>query len=638
MRMDPTRLGPYTIRGRLGRGGMGTVYEAVDQHGAVVALKTLRGHQSDQAGSRRRFDAEIAALKELRHPGIVRLLAFGEEDDQPFFAMELVRGKSLEELLKAGRKFSWQETVATALQVTRALKAAHDHGIVHRDLKPANLLFPDDAGPQAGVKLADFGIARLFGESGQTQAGTVVGTAEYMAPEQAAGEPVDQRVDLYALGLVMYAMLVGRPPFTGTDMASVLRRQRRETPPRISSFVPDVPEQLDLLVEKLLAKTPAGRPASALAVGRLLTAIEATAAFDLSGAGASQAGSAGNTATDRAARPTQPFPGKRPEADTGVDLLAATVAGEAGVPLGETRDSGDLADGPATTPPTATVAGSLVHRRTAADPVDSQPERSAGTRFTTLEELHRQAREDAARTARRETAVRFGLAFALLGAVLAGGYTLLRPATPNELHARIRAVADDPEADLRDAQPLIELFLARFPTDPRAGEVRELDRSLAVEALERRTRRRPRSDAELSHVERDYRAAMAREAESPLACRAALEAMLALHDSDPGEANDPLADEADQADLWLALIRRQIDRLGPPADRERAEDLQRATATLAEAAELAETASATPASERAALLGRRRDLLEGLIEIYASRPHMAEPVAEARRLLDPPAP
>ncbi len=637
--MDPSRLGPYTIRGRLGRGGMGTVYEAVDPHGAFVAVKTLRGHVRDQAGSRRRFDAEIAALKELRHPGIVRLLAFGEEDDQPFFAMELVRGKSLEELLRAGRRFSWQETVATALQVTRALKAAHDHGIVHRDLKPANLLFPDDAGPEAGVKLADFGIARLFGESGQTQAGTVVGTAEYMAPEQAAGEPVDQRVDLYALGLVMYAMLVGRPPFTGADMASVLRRQRRETPPRVSSFVPDVPEQLDLLVEKLLAKHPAGRPASALAVGRMLAAIgEAPppAVSDHAGE-AAESGSAGNTATDRPPRPTQPLR-QQPASDRDVDLLAATVDGGGRVPLGETRDSSGPGDRPATVPPTAAAAGSLVHRRTAADVIDTRPERAAGTRFTTLEELHRRAREDATRTARRETVAGFGLASALLAAVLAGGYVLLRPATSDELHARIRAVADAPDADLRDARHLIDLFLTRFPADPRAEGVRDLDHTLAVEALERRTRRRPRSDTELTQVERDYRAAMAREAESPLACRAALEAMLALHNPDRNAGNGSLADEAEEADLWLALIRKQIDRLGPLADRERAEDRDRATATLAEAAELADAATAAPAAERAALLGRRRDLLEGLIEIYASRPHMAEPVAEARRLLAPPAP
>jgi hypothetical protein len=225
-----------------------------------------------------------------------------------------------------------------------------------------------------------------------------------------------------------------------------------------------------------------------------------------------------------------------------------------------------------------------------------------------------------------------------LAAVLAGGYALLRPATSDQLHARIRAVADDPDADLRDARPLIDLFLARFPADPRAEEVRGLDRSLDLDALERRTRRRPRGDAQPSHVERDYRAAMAREAESPLACMAALEAMLALHDAASDSGDDPLADDEAAPELWLALVRRQIDRLGPLADREREEDLARGTATLAEAAQLAARAEAAAPAERTVPLDRRRDLLEGLIEIYAAKPHMAETVAEARRLLAPSAP
>ncbi|MCS5616678.1 MAG: serine/threonine protein kinase, partial [Pirellulales bacterium] len=157
--MEPTRLGPYTIRGRLGRGGMGTVFEAVDADGQAVAVKTLTTHLSDDEGMRRRFEAEIEALKGLRHPGIVRLLAFGQDEGRPFFAMELVRGHSLEEMLKAGRRFSWQETVAIAGEITRALKVAHDQGIVHRDLKPANLLFPEQTGIEGSVRLADFGIA-----------------------------------------------------------------------------------------------------------------------------------------------------------------------------------------------------------------------------------------------------------------------------------------------------------------------------------------------------------------------------------------------------------------------------------------------------------------------------------------------
>ena len=294
--MNPTQLGPYEIASRLGRGGMGAVYEAIDTtSGDSVAVKVLASHLADDPGLRARFDAEIDALKNLRHPGIVRLLAFGEQDDQPFFAMELVRGKSLEQILRSGRRFTWRETVAVALEVTRALKAAHDNGIVHRDLKPANLLVADPppgvADPLASaatdggtdrvtVKLADFGIAKLFGGVAHTALGHVVGTAEYMAPEQAAGRPLDHRADLYALGLVMFAMLTGSPPFRGTQLTEVIDKQRRAIPPRVASLVPDVPVELDDLIARLLSKDPAQRPASALALGRLLSAIETVHAPD----------------------------------------------------------------------------------------------------------------------------------------------------------------------------------------------------------------------------------------------------------------------------------------------------------------------------------------------------------------------
>ena len=279
--MTPTQLGPYTIQSRLGRGGMGAVYEAVDTtSGDTVAVKVLASHLADDPGVRSRFEAEIEALKNLRHPGIVRLLAFGEQDDQPFFAMELVRGKSLEQILRAGRRFTWRETVAMAIEITRALKVAHDNGIVHRDLKPANLLVADTPAGTAPVadrvtvKLADFGIAKLFGGVGHTALGHVVGTAEYMAPEQATGRPIDHRADLYALGLVMYAMLTGSPPFRGTQLTEVIDKQRRATAPRVASLVADVPAELDELIARLLSKEPAQRPASALALGRLLMAIE----------------------------------------------------------------------------------------------------------------------------------------------------------------------------------------------------------------------------------------------------------------------------------------------------------------------------------------------------------------------------
>jgi len=627
--MTPIRFGPYTIRGKLGRGGMGTVYEATDASGIVVAVKTLTAQLGDDPSLQRRFEAEIEALKSLDHPGIVRLLAFGEEDGRPFFAMELVRGQSLEELLKSGRRFDWRETVGVATEIMRALKSAHDRGIIHRDLKPANLLFPNEPGAGGSVKLADFGIAKLFGDSVHTQAGTVVGTAEYMAPEQAGGEPVDQRSDLYAAGLVMFAMLAGRPPFRGGGLGEVLRRQRSETPPRVSAIVPEIPAALDDLIARLLAKQPAQRPANALAVGRMLAAIE----------------TAGEAAAATLAGVT-PRVVDRPAGSAGqIDLLAATRATAAEqasrltIPAGSRGGTID-ANAPtrAGVAATAPEGRSLAHRPTAADDQPAATSRPfAGSRFTTVEELQRAAKEQADRAERRDRLVGLTLAGGLLAAVLAAGYTLVRPATADQLHQRIMAIAADPAADLRDAQPMIDRFLSRFPADSRTSAVAALRRELDLDALERRSRRRPRENAVLEPLERDYRVAMDREAESPQACLAALEAILALHGEPeaPGQAvATPLAGGADTA-LWLDLVRRQIERVRPLAAREQAEDATRAAAILTEAGELAaQAAAATDPRERQSLLARHRQLLEGLVEIFSSRSHVAAAVAEARTLLD----
>jgi hypothetical protein len=600
--MEPSRLGPYSISRRLGRGGMGMVYEAVAPDGQRVALKTLATHLGAEPGLKRRFEAEIEALKGLRHPGIVRLLAFGEENGVPYFAMELVAGRSLEEILAAGRTFSWRETVSTATAIARALKAAHDQGIVHRDLKPANLLFAAEEAADGGVKLADFGIARLFGEAGQTLAGTVVGTAEYMAPEQAAGSPVDQRGDLYSLGLVIYAMLVGRPPFRGGDLAEVLRRQRRETPPPVSALGKDLPPALDRLIERLLAKEPAARPANALAVLRALAGI--------------------------AAEP--------PEPAAGVDLLAVTRGIEADeAPPRGTAAAGtgrpELAATLQFAGATAAAAGqSLAHRPTVPAPGGDAPRPPAANRFTTVAELDRVRQAEADRQRRRE---RWGQLLAGAGLVLALtvlAYAATRPVSPDALHDRIMAIADNPAADLRDARRWIDTFLARHGDDPRAEAVQGLSRTLAIDALERQARRRARGSAPGGPIERDYRSAMAREAESPVACLSALEAILAVHAA-AAAAGGPDSETA----LWLAVVRRHIDRLAPAAAREREEDSGRVAAGLATAESLAAEARAKPAF-RTGLEARRRELLAGIVEIYGTRPHVAEAVAEARRLLEEP--
>jgi len=353
--MQPTQLGPYRILRQLGRGGMGAVYEAEDaESGERVAVKVLAAHLSDDPGIRSRFLAEIETLKNLRSPGIVRLLSFGEQDGQPFFAMELVEGRSLDQMLRDGIRFDWQTTVDTALAVTRALKSAHDHGVIHRDLKPGNLLVTDDG----TVKLADFGIAKLFGGDAHTAHGNFVGTADYMAPEQASGKPVDHRVDLYALGMVMFAMLSGRPPFRGTHLSEVIEKQRKEKPPRISTIVEDVPAELDELIDRLLAKKPAARPPNALALGRLLSAIRTLRTSD--GLHQPDTGSAANAdeAESSAARSAQTVtPASHLTHGSGKNNANCSEATQAGKP-----ESGDTKASRHSTPPPASPASTAVDR------------------------------------------------------------------------------------------------------------------------------------------------------------------------------------------------------------------------------------------------------------------------------------
>lgn len=652
--MPPTQLGPYSISTLLGRGGMGAVYEAVDRStGRAVAVKTLATHLGEDPGLRKRFAAEIETLKSLRHPCIVELLAFGEEDGQPYFAMELVRGRSLEQLLRAGRTYTWRETVDVALAVTRALKSAHDHGVVHRDLKPANLLFPDEPSGDATVKLADFGIARLFGSSGHTMSGMIVGTAEYMAPEQAAGAAVDHRVDLYALGLVMFAMLSGRPPFHGGQVTDVIKRQRNEPPPRIASRVADVPPELDDLIDRLLAKDPTKRPASALAVGRQLAVIATTAGLAAPPAtepppldpGVTLGPASAATDCDESRRGTAPGTGASaaPHQQGPVDLEAATRDFTRGdtVPPAATVIPGDSSAEAQTMPmPTRPDPPIGLPQRVTEPAVEAgQATASRATRFTTVEELERVSRAEAAAREHRDLVIRILTAAGLLALVAAAAYTLLRPPTADELHARIAAIANDPEADIRDARPLIDRFLTEHAADAKAADIGKLDRRLDLDTLEKRARRRRDDDRAMMPLEREYRAAMARQDESPLACVAALEAILALHTDDA--LATPAADAAPEAQpaLWLDLVRRQLEQLGPLADREREQDAARAAETLAEAADLAaEAATATDDDTRATLLDRRRSLLTGIIEIYGPRPHVAAAVDEARRLLALPQP
>lgn len=241
--------GPYRLGKMIGRGGMGTVYSAVHEvTGERVAVKIIAAHVADEKRFQRRFSDEIRTLTRLKHRNIVTLIGQGEQCGQLFYSMELIDGESLQQKLRREKRLAWPEVLEMAIDICAALKHAHDFGAIHRDLKPANLLIDQEG----VVKLVDFGVAKLFGSHEQTAAGSILGTADYMAPEQAAGQPVTPRTDLYALGNVLYACFTGRPPFANRTLTEVLEALKNEEPIRVDAIVPDLPAEIAELIHDLL--------------------------------------------------------------------------------------------------------------------------------------------------------------------------------------------------------------------------------------------------------------------------------------------------------------------------------------------------------------------------------------------------
>jgi serine/threonine-protein kinase len=264
------RLGKWVIHKELGRGGMGRVYLAQDEIGGQkAALKVLAAELAQEQGFLHRFQREIDALSQLDHPHIVRFYESGFENGLYFYAMEYVDGSSFEDILLREQRLPWREVLDTAMQVCPALKHVHDHGIIHRDLKPANIL-RDQAGV---VKLTDFGIAKVFAQGHLTATGGVVGTAEYLSPEQAMGKPVSKRSDLYSLGAVLYTLLIGRPPFSGESFVELLHKHRYAQFDRPQKIVAGLPYEMDEVICQLLEKDPADRPPDCLVLSRQLEGI-----------------------------------------------------------------------------------------------------------------------------------------------------------------------------------------------------------------------------------------------------------------------------------------------------------------------------------------------------------------------------
>jgi predicted Ser/Thr protein kinase len=265
----------YELEELVGTGGMSSVFRAHDrQLERRVAIKILHEHYAEDPEYLERFRREARAVARLSHPNIVTVIDRGDDGGRQYIVFEHVEGENLKELVLRSGRLSVRRALELALAVADGLAFAHDHGLVHRDVKPQNVLLSSEG----EVKVTDFGIARsLHMEHGVTQTGTVLGTGEYLAPEQASGKPVSPATDVYSLGVVLWELLAGDVPFVGDNFVAVALRHVNEPPPPLRERRPDVSPRLDAAVQRALAKDPARRFPSMNAFAKELRACLAEA-------------------------------------------------------------------------------------------------------------------------------------------------------------------------------------------------------------------------------------------------------------------------------------------------------------------------------------------------------------------------
>ena len=262
--LSGTRVGEYEILARIGIGGMGVVYEGRQPLiGKRVAVKVLLPNLSNEKELVDRFLAEARAVNEIRHRGIVDIFSFGQlPDGAHYFVMEFLDGEAFDTIIKRG-PIPIGEALQYLEETLDALDAAHSSGIIHRDIKPSNLFLVAARRGRPYVKLLDFGIAKLGAAEGQstpqTRASVIIGTPDYLAPEQARGKPIGPQTDLYSLGVVMFELFTGRLPFEDRALGSLLLAHMTEAPPRVDQVAPAIPASLAAIVDRCLAKRPEER-------------------------------------------------------------------------------------------------------------------------------------------------------------------------------------------------------------------------------------------------------------------------------------------------------------------------------------------------------------------------------------------
>jgi eukaryotic-like serine/threonine-protein kinase len=245
--------GRYELEELVGHGGMSSVYKAHDSLlERYVALKILHEQYNADDDFVERFKREARAVAQLQHPNIVTVIDRGEEDGRQYIVFEYIDGENLKELVVRKGRLDVRDALEIALEIARGLAFAHERGLVHRDVKPQNVLLNGDG----RAKVTDFGIVRTLDVEGMTSAGMVLGTSNYIAPEQASGQPVDAQTDVYALGAVLYEMVTGEVPFTGESFVAVAMKHVHEPPPNVLEVRSDVPLRVAAAVDRALEKDP----------------------------------------------------------------------------------------------------------------------------------------------------------------------------------------------------------------------------------------------------------------------------------------------------------------------------------------------------------------------------------------------
>jgi serine/threonine-protein kinase len=611
---------------------MGAVYVGLhEETGERAAVKVLSGHLADDEAFRERFKIEVETLKRLSHPNIVQLAGYGEDDGHLFYVMELVQGRSLHDELAAGRRFTWREVTRIGIAVAQALKHAHDRGIIHRDLKPANLLIDE----QEHVKLTDFGIAKLYGGTSVTADGGVLGTADYMAPEQADGKKISARCDLYSLGSVLYALLAGRPPFTGKTVVQVIAALKNEKPVPLRRLAPDTPDELESIILQLLEKDPQKRIPTALVLANRLKAMEHALSLETrvlkqgetdddaelrlvpEEASTNKTQPLGLTAPHGAGKETRPLPAEKQPREQPGGMLPTMITGVGG-PAGLAPASGAATE----------VGGNrgAIHKANTVSAEDvalapeSPPDRK--THFTAVSEAelrHRGRAADGDEAAHR-TWITAGILLAAALAILGGVVVYAaRPPSADSLFRQLESAAEQGGPSLADMESELTRFLATYPDDPRADEVRGWQEELELYRLARRFElraRRAEGVTDLLPVERAYFEAHQLATHDPEAALSRFRAIVAVFGGEADASLSPPQQAASKRTLELA--RKQVEALQKAVEQLKADERLALKRQLARAKALA-------TKDRPAA----RQIWQGIVTLYGEKSWAKDLVEQA---------